>query len=121
MMRIIASIILAGTALATLYSIHLLKPSTTTAYVFFLVFLLLPYLLFAYALFKESLTSKRRVVSVILICTLTLYALIDTLYIHPDPQGGIFIFMLPMLQGIAFVICMAVGAVMGQSGQEMVE
>ena len=108
-MKYFSGVLIAALIGMTIFSVNALKPSTLTAHIVFLVLLLMPYLLFALALWREAPERKRRSVSIAIICLLSLFALVDTLYIHPDAQGGLFIFMLPFLQGALYGIVMLFG------------
>lgn len=95
-MKIFSMVVLGIAVLASFYAVHVSQPSSVGTYLFWDVYLLLPYVAMGYLLWKAP--DRTLLFGIIGTCLLTLYALLDTLVIHPDAQGMIFVAMIPLLQ-----------------------
>lgn len=95
-MKIISTLALGFAVLASLYAVYASQPTSARAYLFWDIYLLLPYVVMGYLLWKVP--AKTLSFGIIGTCLLTLYALLDTFIIHPDVQGMIFVAMIPLLQ-----------------------
>lgn len=106
---LLTAALLAGSAIATLAFVPILKPSSTGAYLFFSGWLLLPHLLMAAAMVVFQRRQRRTgwlcgfvaaiaLAGVLLLC--------DIIFWHPDPQGGIAVVMTPLLQWLALAVAL---------------
>ena len=74
------------------------------AMIVFLLWGLIPYIILGYVLKNISELSKNSTLSLIAIMAISLaglYAMVDIMFIHPDPQGGLALLMVPLFQFIA--------------------
>jgi hypothetical protein len=73
--------------------------------VFLMFWQLAPYIVMGYLL-KEHSDSRNKslmlCVAIVIASFLGIYCSIDIIYLHPDPQGGIALFILPVIQLIAY-------------------
>lgn len=94
-------------ALSTMIYIMQLSIKENVALLFFMVWLLAPYLIMGVVLTMHR-ESRYKILSDCIACcisvTIALAVLIDIKYIHPDPQGPIAILMVPIIQSVIFVL-----------------
>lgn len=72
---------------------------------FFTIWQLSPYIVIGYLLKKHSNSRNKSLficAAIVVISILGTYCSIDIIYLHPDPQGGIALFILPIIQLIAY-------------------
>lgn len=109
-MKIDSVIILVVIAIAvslTSFFVPALKPTSPAAFILISIWLNLAYLLIGFAFFKPSLnkfTSKPFVITTAIIVLCSTAFLTDIIFIHPDAQGAIAVFVTPILQASGFVI-----------------
>lgn len=95
-MKIVSVLAFGIAVLASLYAVHTSQPTSARVYLFWDIYLLLPYVAMGYLLWRSP--TKTLLFGIIGTCLLTVYALLDTFFIHPDAQGMIFVAMIPLLQ-----------------------
>lgn len=97
---------IASTSLLTVYLVSLLKPTSLTAFALFSAWLLLPNLLMSWGLWWGARKPPSHPVSdgVALLVTLGGVVLVaDPIFWHRDAQGAIAIMMTPLTQAAAWV------------------
>ena len=102
----LAYVALIVAAIASLYFVYVLKPTTAEAAAFFGIWLLLPYLILAAILAfntRVAIDVANLVVTLFVVVGGLLF-LVVVIFLQPDPQGGIAVFFTPMYQGVAMVI-----------------
>jgi hypothetical protein len=96
---------------ATVFFVKALKTTSVGAFVFFSVWLILPYATMSAALIflqhKGKETLHWYVVATI-ISTGGILFLTDVIFWHPDAEGGIAVLMTPILQVVALVLLLPV-------------
>ena len=99
-------ILLGLAALVTLFFVRALQPGTTGVAIFLGFWLLLPYVVLAAALelSAHKPTASADVVTMCLVAGGGLAFLTLVIFVNPDPQGGIAVFLTPIYQGIAMMI-----------------
>ena len=106
MIRVAARILLGLAALVTLFFVRTLEPSTAGVMVFISVWLLLPYVVLT-AVLEWSARRPTLPADFVTMCLVAgggLAFLTLVIFIDPDPQGGIAVFLTPVYQGIAMMI-----------------
>ena len=109
--RLLTALLLAGSAIASLAFVPILKPTSTGAYLFLACWLLLPHALMTVALFFFHHRQRRTgwlcgavagvaLAGVLLLC--------DIIFWHPDAQGAIAVVMTPLLQLLALAVAVPV-------------
>lgn len=99
--RKIGYVVIGVAALATLFF------SIKVGSLFLFIWQSVPYLLMVYGLARCSDTSSSILFNFgafFIISSAALYSSYDIIFVHPDPQGGIALFMLPLLQIAAYGI-----------------
>jgi len=99
------------TSSTTILFVKALKPVSSGAFVFFAVWLILPYVAMIAALILLHLKNKELLhcyASAVIVTTGGILFLSDIIYWHPDPQGAIAVLMIPMLQGIVFAVLLPI-------------
>jgi hypothetical protein len=94
------SILLLGAGF-TLYCLISLKINTITAWFIFGGLMFAPYVLAAIRSYLLNSQPSNRVLHLYPLLTAVvvgMYILLDVIYIHPDPQGGIAVLMVPFVQ-----------------------
>jgi len=102
----LAYVLLIVAAMASLYFVYSLKPTTVEAAAFFGIWLLLPHLILAAILAvntRAAIDVANLVVTLFVVAGGLLF-LVVVIFLRPDPQGGIAVFFTPMYQGVAMVI-----------------
>ncbi len=111
-MKAIGYIVLAAAACASLLFVQALMPASLGATAFFSAWLALPYAALASMVFfatKASTVTTHVVVSV-LVAAAGLLFLTEVIFLHPDPQGGIAVLLLPVYQGCGIIVLLAMSA-----------
>lgn len=108
MQKVFAGILVFCSVLSTAWFIVQAKPSNTIAFIIFTGWMLLPYLLMAVQTAKSQCPNVN-LGAVLIAVLLANWALADILFIHPDPQGAIAMFMLPPMQAVPYEIIYAIG------------
>ena len=99
--------ILALAALVTLAFVHILKPNSLGAAAFIAVWLVLPYAALALGLrlfAKEHASAIACVVVIAIVTVGGLLFLTYSIFLNPDPQGGIAVFFTPAYQAVGIGI-----------------
>lgn len=113
LMNTISCILMLITSFATVLLVKALKPVSSSAFVFFLVWLLLPYVAIIAVLISLHRQGKAALhchAATFIVTAGGMLLLADIIYWHPDPQGAIAVLMLPILQGIAFAVLLTVSS-----------
>lgn len=100
-------LVLAIAASITLYFVYALKPSSTTAMVFFSLWLLIPHVIMSIILVlwrNKRLTLHLWYAVVIIVSVGGILMLSDVIFWHPDAQGAIAVVMVPLLQCATLVL-----------------
>lgn len=110
-MKPITFLLIILAACATVFFVKALKPTSTGAFIFFSIWLILPYAAMYVALIllqrKRKATLHWYVVATIISIGSILF-LADVILWHPDAQGGIAVLMTPILQVVALIFLSAV-------------
>ena len=97
----ITFLLIALAACITVVFVKALKPANSGAFMFFAIWLILPYALMSAALIlvrrKETTSGHRQVVAVMVSIGGILF-MADAIFWHPDAQGAIAVLMIPVLQ-----------------------
>lgn len=107
------ALIATGAAVHTTFLLQVIRPDTFSGLVFLLA-VLTPWLLLLAA---HHVAARRSGPQAICTWTSVAYLLLgawaywDTLYVHPDPQGGLVFFAVPVMGGIAAVVLLAVSMI----------
>jgi len=99
------------TSSTTILFVKALKPVSSGAFVFFAIWLILPYVAMIAALILLHLKNKALLhcyASTVIVTTGGILFLSDIIYWHPDPQGAIAVILIPMLQGIVFAVLLPI-------------
>jgi hypothetical protein len=111
LMAPVTFILMAVAACTTVFFVSVLKPTSTGAFVFFAVWLSLPYVVICAVLLtlqrKGAATFHWYVVAVIVSIGGILF-MADVIFWHRDAQGAIAVFMIPILQGGALAILLPI-------------
>jgi hypothetical protein len=102
-MKAITYAVLAIAASVSLVFVNMLKPNSPGATAFIAAWLLLPYaaLALALAFFAKGRTWEiTYVVVTVVVAGSGLLFLIDVIFLHPDPQGGLAVLFTPIYQAI---------------------
>lgn len=111
LMNGIICILMLITSSANMLCVKALKPTSNGAFVFFAVWLLLPYVAMSAVLISLHRQGKAALhyhAATVIVTAGGMLLLADIIYWHPDPQGAIAVLMLPILQGIAFAVLLPV-------------
>ncbi|MBL0226351.1 MAG: hypothetical protein IPQ16_12535 [Geobacteraceae bacterium] len=111
LMNAIVCILMLVTSSATVLFVKALKPASSAAFVFFVVWLLLPYVAMISVLISLHRKDKAALhcyAATFIVTAGGMLLLADTIFWHPDPQGAIAVLMLPILQGIAFAVLLPI-------------
>jgi hypothetical protein len=95
----------------TVLFVDALKPTSTGAFVFFAVWLILPYAIMSVVLAllqRKGIASFHWYVVAVIVSTGGILFLADVIFWHPDAQGAIAVLMTPILQGGALVLLLPV-------------
>ena len=98
---------LAAAAGVTLYLLVKLQPTSLGAFAFGVAWLTLPHGAMAVLLIALQRGGKPLLpwcVAAALVAVLGLWVLIDAIYLHPDPQSAIAVMIVPVLEGIVFLV-----------------
>jgi uncharacterized membrane protein len=96
---------------ATVFFVKTLKPTSSGAFVFFVVWLILPYVAMIATLISSRRKDKAALhwhAATVIVSVGGMLLLAETIYWHPDPQGAIAVMMLPILQSIAFAVLLPI-------------
>lgn len=107
----IALVVIAIAACATVWFVTVLKPNSVGAFVFFAVWLVLPYAVMTAALIFFSRRGRAALQCASLAILLSIAGILflaDVIVWHPDAQGALAVLMAPVLQLGAFVILLPV-------------
>ena len=102
----LAYVALIVAAIASLYFVYILKPTSAEATALFGIWLLLPYLILAVILAfstRVAIDVANLVVTLFVVVGGLLF-LVVVIFKRPDPQGGIAVFFTPIYQGVAMVV-----------------
>ena len=111
LMNAIICILMLITSSTTVLFVKALKPSSSGAFMFFSVWLLLPYVAMIGALISLHRQGKAALhfhAATVIVSAGGILLLTDIIYWHPDPQGAIAVIMIPMLQGITFAVLLPI-------------
>lgn len=102
----LAYVLLIVAAIASLFFVYILKPTSAEATALFSIWLLLPYIILAAILaFGASVAiDVANLVVTLFVVVGGLLFLVVVIFIRPDPQGGIAVFFTPMYQGVAMIV-----------------
>ena len=112
-MKTIAYVALAIAAILTPVFVRALQPTTWTFGVVLTSWLLAPYLALAACVAvarTRQWTATASFVSTV-VAAGGMALLVNILFVHPDPQGGIAVFFMPIYQAVAAAMLIAVSAV----------
>lgn len=104
-------LLIAVAACTTVLFVSALKPTSVGAFMFFAVWLILPYVLMIAALALLQLkgaASLHWYVVAVIVSTSGILFLADVIFWHPDAQGAIAVLMTPILQGGALALLLPV-------------
>lgn len=104
-------ILMAVAACTTLFFVSALKPASTGAFVFFAVWLNLPYVIICAALLilqRKGTASFHWYVVAVIVSIGGILFLTDVIFWHQDAQGAIAVLMTPILQGGALALLLPV-------------
>jgi len=116
MTPIISILILISSGI-TIFFVNTLKPSSATAFVFITIWLILPYLIMSGTLFylhREKTVTIHWYVTTAIVTIGGNLLLADIVFWHPDAQGAIAVFMLPIFQGIACALLLPLCRLLAQ-------
>lgn len=109
----ITFILLALAACTTVFFVNSLKPTSNGAFLFFSLWLVLPYAIMGAALISlryKGIDSVHWHVVAALVSIGGILFMADVLFWHPDAQGAIAVLMTPILQGVASVLLLPVAS-----------
>jgi len=99
------------TSSATVLFVKALKPSSSAAFAFFVIWLLLPYVAMIaviISLHRQGKAALHCHAASFIVTAGGMLLLADIIYWHPDPQGALSVMMLPILQVVAFAVLLPV-------------
>jgi hypothetical protein len=102
----LAYVLLIVAAMVSLFFVYSLKPTSAEATILFGIWLLLPYIFLAVivALSARAAIDAANLAVTLFVVVGGLLFLVVTIFIRPDPQGGIAVFFTPMYQGVAMLV-----------------
>ena len=98
---------MAVAASTTLFFVIALKPTSTGAFVFFAVWLILPYVIICATLLilqRKGTTSFHWYVVAVIVSIGGIVFLADVIFWNQDAQGAIAVLMTPILQGVVALL-----------------
>ncbi|WP_126452598.1 hypothetical protein [Sulfuriflexus mobilis] len=104
-------ILMAVAACTTIFFVSALKPTSTGAFVFFAVWLILPYVIICVALLilqRKGTASFHWYVVAVIVTIGGILFLADVIFWHRDAQGAIAVLMTPILQGGALALLLPI-------------
>lgn len=107
----ITFILMAVAACTTIFFVSALKPTSTGAFVFFAVWLNLPYVIIYAALLilqRKGTASVHWYVVAVLVSIGGIIFLADVIFWHRDAQGAVAVLMTPILQGAALALLLPI-------------
>jgi hypothetical protein len=107
----ITFILVAVAACTTIFFVSALKPTSTGAFVFFAVWLNLPYVIICAVLLilqRKGTASFHWYVVAVIVSIGGILFLADAIFWHRDAQGAIAVLMTPILQGVALAIMLPI-------------
>jgi hypothetical protein len=102
----LACLLLVAAAIASLFFVRALKPTSMVATVLISIWLLLPYMILAVivSLRTRLAIEMANLAVALLVAAGGLLFLTMVIFVQPDPQGGIAVFFTPLYQGIAMIV-----------------
>jgi hypothetical protein len=100
-------LLMAGAACFSVWTVSISKPTSAGAFMFFAAWLVAPYALMAAALIVLSPKSGspfQWFAVAALVSVAGMLMLADVMFWHKDAQGAIAILLVPLFQGIAYVV-----------------
>ena len=98
----ITLLVLIVAACITVTFVSMLKPTSAGAFLFFVAWLILPYLVMGAALilaWRKEITAMDWQVVAVVVSIVGIIFMTDAIFWHPDAQGAIAVLMTPILQG----------------------
>jgi len=100
-------------ACITIIFVKAIKPTSTGAFMFFAIWLVLPYAIVGAALISlrhRGMKSVHWNVVAVLVSVAGILFMADVIFWHPNAQGAIAVLMTPILQGGAFALLLSVAS-----------
>lgn len=104
----------------SLFFLSILKINHLLAWVLFAGWVLAPYIagtIRGYLLSNVPLKKFSHVIALLITVIAGLYLLLDAIYINPDPQGGLVVLMVPILQIPIYLVVYFVALLRGNKGR----
>lgn len=109
----ITFVLIAAAACTTVIFVKALKPTSGGAFLFFAVWLVLPYAIMSAVLIllrRKGITSAHWHAVAALVSIGGILFMTDVIFWHPDAQGAIAVLMIPILQGGASALLLPVAS-----------
>ena len=109
----ITFVMIAVAACISVIFVKALKPTSDGAFLFFTVWLVLPYVIMSVVLIslrRKETTSTHWFVVAALVSIGGILFVADVIFWHPDAQGGIAVFMTPILQAGASAVLLPIAS-----------
>jgi hypothetical protein len=119
-------ILMAGAACFSVWTVSIAKPTSVGAFMFFATWLVAPYVIFIAALIVQGSKSGAplqwfAVAALVTVAGMLMLAVV--MFWHKDAQGAIAILLVPLFQGIAYVVLLPLALWVSRNarGQERAE
>ena len=104
---LIGNLLICISVVSSLGLVVMLKPTSYKVLILLGAWMIIPYFLFAYFVNFRSKTFRQALENVVMSCLCSLggiYMIVDSMFIHSDPQGGFVVIFTPLLQIGGFLL-----------------